>query len=118
MTSGTADDFAEGLTAELAALVDALDGIEDRLVNGARRVAEADGRLDREIDRLEHDVASAIQTLRDDVAAAVGDVKATVDRRLAGLALIPELREELLERIGALEAEVAALRDGKARAAD
>lgn len=88
----------ESVVADLAAIGDLLTGIEDRLVDASRRVAEADGRLERELDRVMSDVTAAIQELRGDVAAAIADVRRTVDG-------------EVLARIEALEAEVQTLRD-------
>lgn len=90
---------------DLAAVGVLLTGIEDRLVDASRRVAEADGRLDRELDGVMSRVSAAIKELRDDVAAAVADVRASVDRELATVPIVPDLHDELLGRIEALEAQ-------------
>ena len=70
------------LSEDLAAVGATLAGIEERLIEGSRRVAEADGRLDRELDRVKTEVAAAIMELRNDVAAAIVDIRASVDREL------------------------------------
>jgi hypothetical protein len=103
--------MSERLSRDLAAVGELLAGIEDRVVEASRRVGEADGRLERELDRVHSDVDIAIQSLRDDVAAAIADIRATVHRELMMVPLISELRDELLGRIEALEAEVRATRD-------
>ena len=108
--SSLAEGVSAGWKAQLIALGRVLEGIENRLIEASQRVAEADGRLDREVDRLDNEVMTAIQDLRNDVAATMLDIRGWVERQLLGLALLPELRSELLERIVALETEVQELR--------
>ena len=103
--------LGEQIAEDLAAVGAALGEVEARIAEATRRVAEADGRLDRELERVLSEVGTAIQELRDDVAAAVADVRAGVERELMMVPLIPDLRQELLGRIEALEAEVRGARD-------
>jgi hypothetical protein len=70
--------------ADLAAIGALLEGIDDRIQLASRRVAEADGRLDRELSLLREDLAQAVQSLRDDFAAATAAMLAEISERLDG----------------------------------
>ena len=100
-SSRHAEEIASRLSQELTALGAALEGIERRLVDGSRRVAETDGRLERELDLMRDELGSALSTLRDDVAAAIAEIRGTVELRLA--------EAPNSAALGALEARVAAL---------
>lgn len=87
-------DAAERIAHDLDALTRVLSGIEERLAKGGARVAEADGRLRRELDGLRSEVDIVILSLRDDVAAALAHHDTVVERRLS------EFELKLCARLG------------------
>src|SRR5688500_266532 len=89
-SSPRGEEIASRLTQELSALGAALERIERRRVAGSLRVAEADGRVERELDLMRDELRSALQNLRDDVAATITEIRDSA-------------------RLEALEARVAAL---------